>query len=178
MDNNKDTTPTIQQTLRMIEDKLAENKENKKQKSKEQTAYKNKSVISNNTLLSNIFAEKDVDKKNVENKNKNENVLLLTKKVNKDGKIIDLKKNIKDDKENEIKKDHVEIVEKNIPNYKILNKTGDLAVIINKLKTIRDHKLHRINKKKNSKKILKEIKKLNETILLAEELFKKELLNL
>ena len=30
MDNNKDTTPTIQQTLRMIEDKLAENKENKK----------------------------------------------------------------------------------------------------------------------------------------------------
>ena len=48
-------------------------------------------------------------------------------------------------------------------------------MIIKKLKNIKDKIL---NKNKNSKEINKEIGKLNETIDLAEDLFKKELLDL
>ena len=58
-----------------------------------------------------------------------------------------------------------------------MNKTTDLAVIIKKLKRIRDKKIND-NKSKISEKINKEIQKLNETIDLAEDLFKKELLDL
>ena len=65
-----------------------------------------------------------------------------------------------------------------IVNYKVLNKTGDMAIIISKLKEIRDHKISKIKEKKPSNKIKQEIRKLNETIALAEDLFKKELLNL
>ena len=65
-----------------------------------------------------------------------------------------------------------------IVNYKVLNKTGDMAIIISKLKEIRDHKISKIKEKKHSNKIKQEIRKLNETIALAEDLFKKELLNL
>ena len=50
-----------------------------------------------------------------------------------------------------------------------------INLIIKKLKNIRDKIL---NKKKKSKEINKEIEKLNETIDLAEDLFKKELLDL
>lgn len=52
-----------------------------------------------------------------------------------------------------------------------------MAVIIKKLRLIRDKKLDN-NNRKVSQKIKMEIKKLNETIDLAEELFKKELLDL
>ena len=78
----------------------------------------------------------------------------------------------------------VVLIEKNksldikIVNYKVLNKTGDMAIIISKLKEIRDHKISKIKEKKHSNKIKQEIRKLNETIALAEDLFKKELLNL
>jgi len=66
----------------------------------------------------------------------------------------------------------------NKPNVKKqLNKTIDLAVIIKKLKKIRDEELNN-NKEKSLKKKNKEIIKLNETIDLAEDLFKKELLDL
>ena len=58
-----------------------------------------------------------------------------------------------------------------------LSKTTDLAVIIKKLKNIRDNKINS-NKTRSSKKINNEIKKLNETINLAEDLFTKELLDL
>ena len=50
-------------------------------------------------------------------------------------------------------------------------------MIIRKLKRIRDKKINN-NKSKISEKINKEIQKLNETIDLAEDLFKKELLDL
>ena len=62
-----------------------------------------------------------------------------------------------------------------IKDSKNLNKTTELAVIIKKLKSIRDKKL---DNNKKSKKINKEIRKLDETIDLAEDLFKKELLDL
>ena len=178
MENNKDSTPTIQETLRMIEAKLANNKTKKKGISNKDT----KNIASNNTPLSNIFRKKEVEKKKIK-KDKKDNVLLLTKKVNISGKILDSKKKntdkkIRTDKKNNITSNSEEIIKEHIPNYKILSKTGDLAVIINKLKVIRDQKLQKDKKKKNSKKNLEEIKKLNETIFLAEELFKKELLDL
>ena len=56
-----------------------------------------------------------------------------------------------------------------IVNYKVLNKTGDMAIIISKLKEIRDHKISKIKEKKHSNKIKQEIRKLNETIALAED---------
>ena len=105
---------------------------------------------------------------------------MLTKKVDDKGKIIKLKENkilqkkVKVNSESIIEKEE-EKINLNIKDHKNLSKTTDLAVIIKKLKNIRDKKL---NNKKNSKKINKEIKKLNETVDLAEELFKKELLDL
>ena len=53
-----------------------------------------------------------------------------------------------------------------------------MAIVISKLKEIRDHKISKIKEKKHSNKIKQEIRKLNETIALAEDLFNKELLNL
>ena len=106
--------------------------------------------------------------------------MLLTKKVsNKKGKVINLKKNktLKKIKKDKVEKKEDKQNDLTIKENKNLGKTTDLAVIIKKLKNIRDKKLN-INLKKNSKKINKEIKKLNETIDLAEDLFKKELLDL
>ena len=81
------------------------------------------------------------------------------------GKIIDTKKKPKEKIDLNIK-DHINLI-----------KITDLAVIIKKLKNIRDRKINN-DKRKISNKINSEIKKLNETINLAEELFKKELLDL
>ena len=60
------------------------------------------------------------------------------------------------------------------------SETGSLLTtdLVSKLKEIRDHKISKIKEKKHSNKIKQEIRKLNETIALAEDLFKKELLNL
>ena len=95
--------------------------------------------------------------------------------VDKD-KIINSKEIKVKPKENNKKKQDKEI-DLNIKDHKNLNKTTDLAVIIKKLKRIRDKKINN-NKSKISKKINKEIQKLNETIDLAVDLFKKELLDL
>ena len=107
---------------------------------------------------------------------KKDDVFLLTKKVVDKDKIINLKEIKVKPKENNKKKQDKEI-DLNIKDHKNLNKTTDLAVIIKKLKRIRDKKINN-NKSKISKKINKEIQKLNETIDLAEDLFKKELLDL
>ena len=112
---------------------------------------------------------------------KNDDVLLLTKKIDNKGKVIDfkkkenLRKKLKNKPKEKIKKRKDKEFDLNIKDYKNLKKTNDLAVIIKKLKNIRDKIL---NKKKKSKEINKEIEKLNETIDLAEDLFKKELLDL
>ena len=53
-----------------------------------------------------------------------------------------------------------------------------MAAIINKLKIIRNQKVNQITKKEYSQEINEEIIKLNETISMAEELFKKELFDL
>ena len=180
MGKDKNIPPTIEESLRMIEEKLSKGEKNKKKTSNSATFNQNKKPSLNPPLLSGLLDKKKISKKNVKKKEKDDDVLLLTKKVNKNGEIIDLKttKKVlpKSEKEitNKIEDDQYKKLDNNSSN-KNLSKTGDLAVIINKLKEIRDKK---INKKKHSKSINKEITKLNETILLAEELFKKELLNL
>ena len=109
--------------------------------------------------------------------------MLLTKKINDKGAIVDLKKDkisqkkLKVKSKNIVEKKQDEGIDLSIKDRKNLNKTIDLAVIIKKLKKIRDEELNN-NKKKSSKKTNKEIRKLNETIDLAEDLFKKELLDL
>ena len=106
-----------------------------------------------------------------------------TKKIDDKGKIVDLekkkfsKKEIKVKSKDSSEKKQDEGIDLSIKDHKNLNKTIDLAVIIKKLKKIRDEELNN-NKEKNLKKKNKEIIKLNETIDLAEDLFKKELLDL
>jgi len=155
---NKDTSPTIEQSLKMIEEKLKTQKRNIKV---------NKNIIKNtnkDSSLINLFENKEENKK-IEKIEKKDNVLLLTRKVDEKGKIIDTKKKPKEKIDLNIK-DHINLI-----------KITDLAVIIKKLKNIRDRKINN-DKGKISNKISGEIKKLNETINLAEELFKKELLDL
>ena len=167
--DKKDTFPTIEQSLKMIEEEL---KARNKGKSDSKTFRKNTGLLKENGKirlpLSNLFK-------------KNDDVLLLTKKIDNKGKVIDFKKKenlqkkLKNKPKEKIKKIKDKEFDLNIKDYKNLKKTNDLAVIIKKLKNIRDKIL---NKKKKSKEINKEIEKLNETIDLAEDLFKKELLDL
>ena len=167
--DKKDTFPTIEQSLKMVEEEL---KARNKGKSDSKTFRKNTGLLKENGKirlpLSNLFK-------------KNDDVLLLTKKIDNKGKVIDfkkkenLRKKLKNKPKEKIKKIKDKEFDLNIKDYKNLKKTNDLAVIIKKLKNIRDKIL---NKKKKSKEINKEIEKLNETIDLAEDLFKKELLDL
>ena len=167
--DKKDTFPTIEQSLKMIEEEL---KARNKGKSDSKTFRKNTGLLKENGKirlpLSNLFK-------------KNDDVLLLTKKIDNKGKVIDfkkkenLRKKLKNKPKEKIKKIKDKEFDLNIKDYKNLKKTNDLAVIIKKLKNIRDKIL---NKRKKSKEINKEIEKLNETIDLAEDLFKKELLDL
>ena len=155
---NKDTSPTIEQSLKMIKEKLKIQKKNIKV---------NKNIIKNtnkDSSLINLFEKKEENKK-VKKIEKKDDVLLLTRKVDDKGKIIDTRKKPK------------EKIDLNIKDQINLIKINDLAVIIKKLKNIRDRKINN-DKRKISNKINSEIKKLNETIDLAEELFKKELLDL
>ena len=99
--------------------------------------------------------------------------MLLTNKINEKDK--DLKKTVNPKINKAPEKKEEKEIDLNIESSRNLSKTTDLAVIIKKLKNMRDKKL---NNKKKSKKINKEIRKLNETIDLAEDLFKKELLDL
>jgi len=142
----------------MIEEKLKIQKKNIKV---------NKNIIKNtnkDSSLINLFEKKEENKK-VKKIEKKDDVLLLTRKVDDKGKIIDTRKKPK------------EKIDLNIKDQINLIKINDLAVIIKKLKNIRDRKINN-DKRKISNKINSEIKKLNETIDLAEELFKKELLDL
>ena len=168
--DNKDTPPTIEQSLKMIEEEL---KIRNKGKSDSKTFSKNTDLLKENGKiklpLSNLFKKNDESKKKILKPQIKDDVLLLTKRIDNKGKVVDFKRKEK------IKKIKDEKFDLNIKDYKNLKKTTDLALIIKKLKNIRDKIL---NKKKNSKEINKEIGKLNETIDLAEDLFKKELLDL
>ena len=172
--NNKDNSPTIEQSLKMIEEKLKSEKTIKKIDKNINKEKKNKSLKS-------LFKKNSNDKNIVVKPKKKDNVFLLTKKVDDKGQIIDLKNNkVAIEKKKYQPKKIVEKKEDNeinltIKDSKNLNKTTELAVIIKKLKSIRDKKL---DNNKKSKKINKEIRKLDETIELAEDLFKKELLDL
>ena len=167
---NKDNLPTIEQSLKMIEEEL---KIRSKGKSDSKTFSKNTDLLKENGKiklpLSNLFKKNDKSKKKILKPQIKDDVLLLTKKIDNKGKVVDFKRKEK------IKKIKDEKFDLNIKDYKNLKKTTDLAMIIKKLKNIKDKIL---NKKKNSKEINKEIGKLNETIDLAEDLFKKELLDL
>ena len=180
MSDNKDKIPTIEQSLQMIEEKLLSQRNGKGKIKDNKTLNISKNTETKNPTLSNLFEQ---NKKKIIKLKKKDNVLLLTKKIDDKGRIVNLKKNKILQKKTKIKlKDnieekHGEEINLNIKDHKNLNKTTDLAVIIKKLRNIRDKKLN--NKKKtNLKKINKEIRKLNETIDLAEDLFKKELLDL
>ena len=102
-------------------------------------------------------------KKSVIKHEEKDNVLLLTRKVDDKGKIVDLKNNkiANKKKESQLKKNVEKKEDKEInltiKDNKNLNKTTELAVIIKKLKGIRDKKL---NKNKKSKKNNKEIRKI------------------
>ena len=173
---NNGTSPTIEESLKMIEEKLKIQKKGISEKTNVLKEDRTKS-----SSLSKLFKENKEEK--IIKPKKKDKVLLLTKKIDDKGKIVDLKKDEISQKKLKVKPKN--IVEKNqdegiglsIKDHKNLNKTIDLAVIIKKLKKIRDEELNN-NKKKSSKKTNKEIRKLNETIDLAEDLFKKELLDL
>ena len=180
--DNKDTPPTIEQSLKMIEEEL---KIRNKGKSDSKTFSKNTDLLKENGKiklpLSNLFKKNDKSKKKISKSQIKDDVLLLTKRIDNKGKVVDFKKKENSQKKlqnkpkEKIKKIKGEKFDLNIKDYKNLKKTTDLALIIKKLKNIRDKIL---NKKKKSKEINKEIEKLNETIDLAEDLFKKELLDL
>ena len=170
MTNN--TSPTIEESLKMIEEKLDIQKNVKKINKNNIKKASEKSVIQKNKPpLKELFKDSKANNK----KQKQDGFYLLTKKVGKDGRIVNLQKTepkpkIKSEERNKQ-------TNFNTKKYKNLDKTGELALIINKLKDLRDD-LKRNKNKKNSKKINKEIKKLSETIVLAEDLFKKDLLDL
>lgn len=173
---NKGTSPTIEESLKMIEEKLKIQKKGISEKTNVLKEDRTKS-----SSLSKLFKENKEEK--IIKPKKKDKVLLLTKKIDDKGKIVDLKKDEISQKKLKVKPKN--IVEKKqdegtglgIKDHKNLNKTIDLAVIIKKLKKIRDEELNN-NKEKSLKKKNKEIIKLNETIDLAEDLFKKELLDL
>ena len=173
---NNGTSPTIEESLKMIEDKLKIQKKGISEKTNVLKEDRTKS-----SSLSKLFKENKEEK--IIKPKKKDKVLLLTKKIDDKGKIVDLKKDEISQKKLKVKPKN--IVEKKqdegtglgIKDHKNLNKTIDLAVIIKKLKKIRDEELNN-NKEKSLKKKNKEIIKLNETIDLAEDLFKKELLDL
>ena len=171
---NKNNSPTIEQSLKMIEERLKSEEKSKKINKNINEQRENKSLL-------NLF-KKDTGKKETVIKPKEKgNVLLLTRKVDDKGKIVDLKNNKIANKKKKIQlKKNVEKKEDKeinltIKDNKNLKKTTEQAEIIKKLKNIRNKKL---DTSKKSKKNNKEIKKLNETIDLAEDLFKKELLDL
>ena len=173
---NNGTSPTIEESLKMIEEKLKIQKKGISEKTNVLKEDRTKS-----SSLSKLFKENKEE--TIIKPKKKDKVLLLTKKIDDKGKIVDLKKDKISQKKLKVKPKN--IVEKNqdegiglsIKDHKNLNKTIDLAVIIKKLKKIRDEELNN-NKEKSLKKKNKEIIKLNETIDLAEDLFKKELLDL
>jgi len=173
---SKNTSPTIEESLKMIEEKLKIQKKGISEKTN--ILKENKAKDSS---LSKLFKENKEEK--IIKPKKKDNVLLLTKKIDDKGKIVDLekkkfsKKEIKVKSKDSSEKKQDEGIDLSIKDHKNLNKTIDLAVIIKKLKKIRDEELNS-NKKKSSKKTNKEIIKLNQTIDLAEDLFKKELLDL
>ena len=172
---NNGTSPTIEESLKMIEEKLKIQKKGISEKTNVLKEDRTKS-----SSLSKLFKENKEEK--IIKPKKKDKVLLLTKKIDDKGKIVDLKKDEISQKKLKVKPKN--IVEKKqdegtglgIKDHKNLNKTIDLAVIIKKLKKIRDEELN--NNKEKSLKKNKEIIKLNETIDLAEDLFKKELLDL
>jgi len=173
---NNGTSPTIEESLKMIEDKLKIQKKGISEKTNVLKEDRTKS-----SSLSKLFKENKEEK--IIKPKKKDKVLLLTKKIDDKGKIVDLKKDkisqkkLKVKPKNIVEKKQDEGIGLSIKDHKNLNKTIDLAVIIKKLKKIRDEELNN-NKEKSLKKKNKEIIKLNETIDLAEDLFKKELLDL
>ena len=173
---NNGTSPTIEESLKMIEDKLKIQKKGISEKTNVLKEDRTKS-----SSLSKLFKENKEEK--IIKPKKKDKVLLLTKKIDDKGKIVDLKKDeisqkkLKVKPKNIVEKKQDEGIGLSIKDHKNLNKTINLAVIIKKLKKIRDEELNN-NKEKSLKKKNKEIIKLNETIDLAEDLFKKELLDL
>ncbi len=171
---NKNNSPTIEQSLKMIEERLKSEEKSKKINKNINEQRENKSLL-------NLFKKDTCNKETVIKPKEKGNVLLLTRKVDDKGKIVDLKNNkiVNKKKKIQLKKNVEKKEDKEInltiKDNKNLKKTTELAVIIKKLKNIRDKKL---DTSKKSKKNNKEIKKLNETIDLAEDLFKKELLDL
>ena len=172
---NNGTSPTIEESLKMIEEKLKIQKKGISEKTNVLKEDRTKS-----SSLSKLFKENKEEK--IIKPKKKDKVLLLTKKIDDKGKIVDLKKDeisqkkLKVKPKNIVEKKQDEGIGLSIKDHKNLNKTIDLAVIIKKLKKIRDEELN--NNKEKSLKKNKEIIKLNETIDLAEDLFKKELLDL
>ena len=93
MTNDKNITPTIEESLRIIKKKLAENKKNKKTTTSANTVREvKKKSLSQKLNLSSLFEKNNKDIKNIAKKKNDEEVLLLTKKVDENGKIIELRK--------------------------------------------------------------------------------------
>ena len=152
---NNGTSPTIEESLKMIEEKLKIQKKGISEKTNVLKEDRTKS-----SSLSKLFKENKEEK--IIKPKKKDKVLLLTKKIDDKGKIVDLKKDEISQKKLKVKPKN--IVEKKqdegtglgIKDHKNLNKTIDLAVIIKKLKKIRDEELNN-NKEKSLKKKIKKL---------------------
>ena len=147
---SKNTSPTIEESLKMIEEKLKIQKKGISEKTN--ILKENKAKDSS---LSKLFKENKEEK--IIKPKKKDKVLLLTKKIDDKGKIVDLekknfsKKEIKVKSKDSSEKKQDEGIDLSIKDHKNLNKTIDLAVIIKKLKKIRDEELNN-NKEKSLKK--------------------------
>ena len=91
MVKDKNIPPTIEESLRMIEEKLSKGEKNKKKTSNSTTFNQNKKPSLRPSSFSGLSGEKRISKKNVKKKEKDEDIFLLTKKVNKSGQIMDIK---------------------------------------------------------------------------------------
>ena len=92
MDNN-DTSPTIEQSLKMIEEEL---KTRSKGKGDSKTFSTNTNLLKENGKiklpLSNLFKKNDKSKKKISKPQIKDDVLLLTKRIDNKGKVVDFKK--------------------------------------------------------------------------------------
>ena len=91
--DNKDTSPTIEQSLKMIEEEL---KIRNKGKSDNKIFSKNADLLKENGKiklpLSNLFKKNDESKKKISKPQIKDDVLLLTKKIDNKGKVINFKR--------------------------------------------------------------------------------------
>ena len=127
MDNN-DASPTIEQSLKMIEEEL---KTRNKGKGDSKTFSTNTNLLKENGKiklpLSNLFKKNDESKKKILKPQIKDDVLLLTKKIYNKGKVVDFKRKEKIKKINNLFSIYEEMLANPILDY--LHKRSDINLI-------------------------------------------------